>query len=146
MLLQEYTVQAKRQGEQYRKQEARHNTLRTAHARAEQLEREHEALQHQCEQLRRDLDQHRDDEAQFKVLGTALKERTEILANAETAVCPICEQLLRPEHRTQLLQRNQERLETLRADYRRTQERIWRRRPESTDPAGRDATFGARAA
>ncbi|MCX6044188.1 MAG: SMC family ATPase [Chloroflexi bacterium] len=84
---------------------------------AAHLETERFAGEAQLEQMRQTLDETKETLARYKVEGETLKQQSSALENIATAVCPVCEQPLTAEHRTTLLQRNQTRLEALRADY-----------------------------
>ncbi|MEZ4676015.1 MAG: SMC family ATPase [Caldilineaceae bacterium] len=91
-------------------------------AQVADLEAQRTAQEQSGETLRRQIDENKDRLARFKAEADALKEQTTALAQVETALCPLCEQPLTPEHRHALQMRNEERLESLRLDYRTAQQ------------------------
>ena len=72
----------------------------------------------------RALDEHKETLAGCKAEAETIKQQNSALEQVDTALCPVCEQPLAPEQRTTLLQRNQVRLDTLRAAYTRAQQQV----------------------
>jgi len=75
-------------------------------------------------QTRATLDEQRAEMARCKAEGDALNSQNRELEDIATADCPVCEQPLSNDHRSQLLARNQSQLQELRGRYGATQRQI----------------------
>ena len=64
------------------------------------------------------VDARRAEMQEFESRAKVVKEQIDRLEDIKTAVCPVCEQPLTPQHRDELLTRNAETLTELRAQYR----------------------------
>jgi exonuclease SbcC len=118
-------------GRQISRQEAELKTLRArAETLAAQLEQAqaHEATRAALEtSLTADqqaLDAARESLGRIQADAESVKEQTTALEAADTAICPVCEQPLTPDHRTEMLARNRQRVETLRETYRKVQQQV----------------------
>lgn len=60
----------------------------------------------------------------LKTQGDLLREQLEQLKRVETALCPVCEQPLAPQHRADLMARNDTRLAAMRQQYRAAQTEV----------------------
>ncbi|MCE7984089.1 MAG: SMC family ATPase [Caldilinea sp. CFX5] len=81
-------------------------------------------LESTIEKLRIVIDGNKEALARYKVEADAVKEQSTVLQQVAVAQCPVCEQPLTEAHRQQLLQRNEERLTGLRAQYKTQQQQI----------------------
>ncbi|MCB0082264.1 MAG: SMC family ATPase, partial [Caldilineaceae bacterium] len=95
----------------------RHGALNAQLAQAEGLTKQRTAADAAVNQLREAIEAAQQDLARFKVEADAMKEQNEALTAVETAQCPVCEQPLTAAHRTEMLTRNEQRLQALRAEY-----------------------------
>ena len=68
-------------------------------------------------QLRAQIDEHKRLQTEWKTEADAIKKQTTALENAKTTHCPLCEQPLTAEHRSQMLERNLGQLQQLRDQY-----------------------------
>lgn len=103
---------------------ARLEDVRAQVARFAALEEEQAALEATVAATRTERNSLVEQQASFKVQADALKEQTAGLAQVEGAKCPVCEQELTPAHRAGLIERNQQRLEALREEYRRINDEV----------------------
>ncbi len=115
-------AQFAKQEQDLRRLQQRLSALHSQLEQATHLETERFAGEAQLEQMRQTFDETKEALARYKVEGETLKQQSNALENIATAVCPICEQPLTAEHRATLLQRNQTRLDALRADYSQAQQ------------------------
>lgn len=86
-------------------------------ARSEAIEAELTADQARLATLRRQAESLIQQQATLQSEASAVKKQTEELENTEGARCPVCEQPLTPTHRAEMLARNGQRLQDLRAGY-----------------------------
>lgn len=91
--------------------------LQQALARVEVVEEERGAVDRQMDALREQIEQCRDNMSRHESRADALKEQTSRLEDVSTAFCPVCEQPLTDEHRSDLLDRNSAQLDAMRAKY-----------------------------
>lgn len=93
-------------------------------AQLQTLEAESQRCEAQIQQARLTIDGGKEAQIACKNSADNIKKQNEALADLQTAKCPICEQPLTESHRQQMLQRNEQRLNELRADYKRLTEQI----------------------
>jgi exonuclease SbcC len=89
--------------------EARLSDVRESLDELAKIEKKVEALQEELEALEEERDALKSQTAAYKAELKQIREQTAALEAAETAECPVCEGPLTPEHRTQLLARNEAR-------------------------------------
>lgn len=117
------TALARQQTESQRLQE-RLGVLQRQLAEASQLENKRSQVEGAVAQLRTVIDSNKEALARYKVEADAVKEQSAALQQIAVAQCPVCEQPLTEEHRRRLLQRNEERLNGLRNQYKVQQQQI----------------------
>lgn len=117
------TQLARQQADCQRLQE-RAAALQVQLAEAGHLETTRVNLESTLEKLRRVIDTNKEALARYKVEADAAKEQSTVLQQVAVAQCPVCEQPLTEAHRQQLLHRNEERLSTLRNQYKTEQQQI----------------------
>lgn len=122
--LQDAQTQRAKQEQELRRLQQRLAELNTQLERATPLETARFAGEEQLEQMREALDEYKNTLARCKADADTIKQQNNALQQADTARCPVCEQALTPEHRTTLLQRNETRLDALRAEYGRVQQQV----------------------
>lgn len=93
-------------------------------AEATRLTRKRTQMESTLETLRTVIDSNKEALARYKVEADAVKEQSTVLQQLAVAQCPVCEQPLTEAHRQQLLQRNEERLNGLRHQYKVQQQQI----------------------
>lgn len=93
-------------------------------AEATALEEQRVTAESQLTQCQQQIDANKEALFRYKTEADALKEQSNALEQVETALCPVCEQPLSPEHLQNLQQRNQSRLDELRSHYRTQQQAI----------------------
>ncbi len=120
--LEDARAEVARQEERLRRLQDRAAALEQQLAQAQALEEQRRELEARLEALRQQLDEIRQEQARCKAEADPIRRQNEALAEASTARCPVCEQPLTPEHREQLLGRNQARLDSLRQEYSRLQQ------------------------
>ena len=98
--------------------------LKSALERSGELEARAAILRTEEEQARQAIEQLRDEGARLQTEGEAVKEQTSALEDADTAYCPVCEQPLSQSHRDEMLERNVQRLEGFRGQYREVQGQV----------------------
>lgn len=106
-----------RQTQELKRLQQRHEQMQAQLARASHLHKEQADVEQQNATLHQEIEERRPRLAQYKVEADALKSQSEALGNAATARCPVCEQPLSEIHRSQLLERNQQRISELRTTY-----------------------------
>lgn len=117
------TLLARQQADCQRLQE-RLATVQLQLAEAGPIETTRSELERMIETLRSVIDGNKEALARYKVEADAVKEQSTVLQQVAVAQCPVCEQPLSEKHRQQLLQRNEERLTGLRAQYKAQQQQI----------------------
>ncbi len=103
--LQDAQAQAASQRNHVARLEKRYAELKLSHARAKELDAERIAVAERITQSREALDGYKDASARYRAEAESLKQQTKLLENEETAICPVCEQQLSPQHRRGLLAR-----------------------------------------
>lgn len=106
-----------RQSQELKRLQDRQEALKTQLVRAESLRQQQVMLDQEITTTQQRIDEGRDRLAGFKAEADALKSQSETLGQTTTALCPVCEQLLSEVHRKKLLERNEQRVTTLRAQY-----------------------------
>jgi exonuclease SbcC len=91
--------------------------LTTQLAQIARLEERTGAIDEQIARLRQRIDTAKEQQIACKNSADTLRKQNEALADVTTARCPVCEQMLSEDHRQAMLQRNEERLQTLRGEY-----------------------------
>ncbi len=122
--LEESQKEVKKQETAQSRLQARLQTLTAQLAQALTLDAERAQAEAQVETQRGQIDECKETLARYKAEADARKEQSTALANVATALCPVCEQPLSPQEREALQRRNDERLATLRNDYRNQQQTI----------------------
>jgi len=102
----------------------RHGQLESQLQQGETLELTLQSTVENIAKMRAALDDRRAESAGCKAEGDALNEQNNDLENIATADCPVCEQPLSATHRSELLARNQSRLQALRKKYSDAQKQI----------------------
>lgn len=80
--------------------------------------------QAEAETWQKNLETEREKLVRCKTEVAQIQEQIAALENVDSAICPVCEQPLTAAHRTDLLERNNERLAALRAEWQRAQETV----------------------
>jgi exonuclease SbcC len=115
-------AQAQADGQRQQRDAVQHRleAVEAGLAEAGRLETELGQARQQWEEKRQALIDLTARQAALKAEGDRLAEQTEALETAEAATCPVCEQPLTAEHRADLLGRNRERLDGLKAQIKDT--------------------------
>ena len=113
---------------------------------ARPIEADRAVAEAQAAELRTAIQAAQEEGAHHHASANAVKEQNSALAEAEGALCPVCEQPLTAEHRAGLLARNEAHLQELRALYREMQQRLKAQQVELAvcDTALRDAEAALR--
>ncbi len=122
--LEDAQQQHKTQASQVQQLRARLAELTQQLAQSQMLETESHTCEAQIQQARLAIDRAKETQIACKNSADAIKKQNEALADLQTAKCPVCEQPLSDGHRHQMLQRNEQRLNELRTDYKRLTEQI----------------------
>jgi exonuclease SbcC len=94
------------------------------------FEQRAQAIDEQMAALRQTIEDAKEEQIACKNSAEMIRKQNEALADISTAKCPVCEQPLSEAHRSAMLQRNEERLQSLRSEYKRISDQL--RRDEET--------------
>lgn len=106
-----------RQQQELQRLDVRKEQIATQLLRANTLRQQQTESEGRMGNVQQEIDERRNQLAQFKAEADALKAQSDTLNQAGTATCPVCEQPLTEKHRTHLLERNQQRVVELRNRY-----------------------------
>ena len=85
---------------------------------AQEVERQIQVSTGKSEAGRKEIEGGRELLARLKSQADLVKEQSQRLEDVQSALCPLCEQPLTAEHRKEMLERNNSRLEEMRGSYR----------------------------
>ncbi|MBX3011093.1 MAG: SMC family ATPase [Caldilineaceae bacterium] len=122
--LQDARNQLARQEQDCQRLQERLVTLQAGLGEVQRLESQHRQLEAAIEQVRGVITANQEALARYKVEADTAKEQSTALQQVAVAQCPICEQPLTEAHRHRLIQRNEERLNGLRLQYKNQQQQI----------------------
>ncbi len=113
-----------RRAQEAQRQEKRQTVLTKQLAAGDQLEAEQEAAEKAVSAMAAAIQDEREALAGLRVSADKIKEQNAQLETIETPLCPICEQPLTDKHRADLMERNGQQLDELRAAYAQLQKQI----------------------
>ncbi|MCB0071190.1 MAG: AAA family ATPase, partial [Caldilineaceae bacterium] len=102
----------------------RRQELATAREAAARLDQEQQAAQESITALQATIEDKVGVQQTLKAQADAVTKQNAELKETDQGTCPVCEQPLTPAHRTAMLERNESRLATMRADYRAARDEV----------------------
>ena len=112
------------QQEQLKRLQTRRAELERQLAEVTQVEQRIGATTVQADTRRKTLADERDTLARLKSQADLIKEQSQRLEDVQTTVCPLCEQPLTQDHRSEMLARNNSRLDAMRTNYREASKQV----------------------
>ncbi|MEZ4717212.1 MAG: hypothetical protein R2851_14180 [Caldilineaceae bacterium] len=88
------------------------------------LDQEHQATEESITALQATIEDKVGVQQTLKAQADAVTKQNAELKETDQGTCPVCEQPLTPAHRTAMLERNESRLATMRADYRAARDEV----------------------